>query len=100
MKNLLLQSIRDDALGQKKSLEALEVSVEVVLPLLDDADQEEVKGQLEAVTADFQRHVFDSEAFLVEQWVEDREAELVSMARSAVQVQPLQVSCAVIKHNT
>lgn len=74
-------------------MEALEVSVEGVLPLLDDADQEEVKGQLEAVTVDFHRHVFDCEAFVVEQWVEDREAELVAMARTAVQVQPLQVSC-------
>ena len=77
---------------QKKSLEALEHSVDVVLALLDDADQEELKRELDNVTADFHRHGFACEGYLVEQWVEDKEAELSAMAPSGVQVQPLQVS--------
>jgi len=65
--------------------------VEEVQPLLDDSDQEELKQQLDALAASFHQHLFGCEAFMVEQWVEDREAELVAMATSAVQVQPLQV---------
>ena len=62
-----------------------------MLALLDDSDQEELKRQLDDLAASFHQHLFGCEAFIVEQWVEDKEAELVAMATSAVQVQPLQV---------
>ena len=77
--------------AHRGALEKLESTVGAVIPLLDEEDQEELKAQLEDLTRQYHSHVFDSEAYLTERWLEDREAELSAMAPTAVQVTPLQV---------
>lgn len=56
-----------------------------VLPLLDESDQEQLRAQLEDVTGQYKSHVFDSEAYLSERWLEEKEAELDAMGLTAVQ---------------
>ena len=72
-------------------MEELEYSMEDVLPLLDEQDQEKLKDKLDEVANEFNVHLFASESQLVKQWMEDKEAELSCMAPCGVQVQPLQV---------
>ena len=74
------------------ALEMLEGAVGAVIPLLDESDQEELRVQLEDLTNQYNSHNFDTNYYIVERWVESKEAELIGMAPTGVQVQPLQVT--------
>ncbi len=87
----LSQSIVEDVDLHKGSLERLETTVGAVLPLLDEPDQDQLRAQLEDLTNQYNCHSFNSEGYLVERWVEGKEAELVAMAPTAVQPPALQV---------
>lgn len=89
-----MQSVLDNVNIHKGALERLEAAVSAVVPLLDEADQEEVRGQLEDVTTQYRGHLFDSEGYLVERWIETKEAGLSGLHLTAVQTAPLQVSAA------
>jgi hypothetical protein len=84
------QSLLDDINVHRGSLERLEAAVGAVLPLLDEPDQEQLRTQLDAVTGQYKSHLFDSEAYLAERWLEGKEAELSSLSLTAVQSPLLQ----------
>ena len=88
----VLQSVVEDVDLHKGSLDRLEAAVGAVLPLLDEPDQDQLRAQLEDLTNQYNCHAFNSEGYLVERWVEGKEAELVAMAPIAVQPPAVQVS--------
>ena len=62
-----------------------------MLPLLDEGDQEVLRGQLDQLSAQYSGHVCDCESYQVQRWLEQREAELSGLGLAAVQSALLQV---------
>ncbi len=60
-------------------------------PLLDESDQAELKGQLDALTGEYDALKFSCELYPVERWLEDRTQQLGDMAPTGVTVSALQV---------
>ena len=62
-----------------------------MLPLLDEGDQEMLRGQLDQLSTQYSGHVCDCESYQVQRWLEQREAELSGLGLAAVQPSLLQV---------
>lgn len=75
----------------QEDLEAVEDSVSILLPLLDGSDQQELKGQLDTLTGQYDSLKFSCELYPVERWLEDRSHQLGGMAPTGVTVPTLQV---------
>ena len=78
--------------GHKKASYDLAAAVEVVTVMVDESDQQVLVGQLEKIMGQYSVLRFNSRCYLVERWLEDREAELCSMAPAGVLVSSVHVS--------
>ena len=77
--------------SHKEALNKLGAAVKVVTELVDETDQEALKDQLNQVTGQYNTLKFNSKGYPAQRWLEDREAQLCSLAPCGVLVSPVQV---------
>ena len=94
---LFLQAVIDDVESHREALNKLGAAVSVVVDLVDDSDQQLLRQRLGDVTGRYNELKFDSNSYLVDRWLEDRESQLCGLAPSGVLVSPLQVrTCRIV----
>lgn len=74
----------------KTVLRKLEMTVDELLPLLDEADKSSLSSDLHAMTIHYHHLVFDCSCYLVQCWLEDHKLQLCKMAPTGVLVSFLQ----------
>ena len=86
----------DDVESHGEALSKLGAAVSVVVDLVDDSDQQLLRQRLSDVTGQYNALKFDSNSYLVDRWLEDKESQLCGLAPSGVLVSPLQVRIIII----
>ena len=77
--------------SHREALNKLGAAVKVVVDLVDEGDQQLLNGQFSEVTGRYNTLKFDSNSYVVDRWLEDRETQLCGLAPAGVLVSPLQV---------
>ncbi len=92
-----MQVLIENVEAHREDLEAVEDSVNILLPLLDEPDQQLLKQQLDTLTGEYDSLKFNCELYSAERWLEGCSQQLGGMAPTGVTVPAIQV-CTLIHY--